>query len=301
MAKKASPSVKGLVFGGGWVASRNLSVIPSESPELMEKGTEHTKLLFYAKEKWTHHKVAWGSTAVTGRIEPELEALVLGVDGEVLRAQTTGFSEESVEGAAKLPGPMRDIRFIGKKAFAVGMGRTAFRREKPGQWPRIDEKLRSKKGEIRGLNSVDGFSENDVIAVGLEGEIWHYDGKAWESVDSPTNVALQRVLCVAPKQVFIAGMAGTILRRNGERFEAVEQDAATENLYGLAWFKGRLYIAGKKLYRLEGDDVQEVDIGLGEGVTFGQLDANDGVLWSFGPKHLAFTADGDKWTQVMCT
>lgn len=301
MAKKAPVSAKGLTFGGGWISTRERIIIPSESPELMEEGTAHTKVLIYRKGQWSHHKLAWASTAITGRNDPALEVLVLGVDGEVLRGEAANLSEEAVDSPAKLPGPMRDIRVVGKHAFAVGMGRSAFRRDRPGQWTRVDADLRSKKGDIKGLNSVDGFSESDVYAAGLEGEIWHFDGKAWDAMDSPTNVALQRVLCVDPRQVFIVGMAATLLHLRGGRFEAMEHDVAKENFYGMSWFKGRLYVAGRKLYRLEDDGLTEVDLGLGDGFTCGQLDSNDGVIWSFGARHLAYSTDGDRWTQVFVT
>lgn len=301
MAKAAKPSLPGWLFSRGMALQKDLIAVLAEDPKVTRKGGDHSVLYIRKQGKWGHHVVEWGAVAITGVLKPSLEVIVVGVDGDVLRGVQGAFSPEQVDDSPEGPaevGHLRDARFIGKKVFAVGMARQAYRREAPGKWTRIDSGLRSAAGEIAGLEGVDGFSENDVYAVGLDGEIWHFDGKKWESLDSPTNVALNRVRCVPPDRVFACGAAGTLLQGKKKVFEVVEQDEMTDNLYGLEWFEGTLYIASnQELYALRKDDVETVSHGLGDGFTFGDLHADEDLLWSTGAKHLASTQDGKKWIQ----
>jgi hypothetical protein len=118
-------------------------------------------------------------------------------------------------------------------------------------------------------------------------------------MESPTNVALQRVRCVDGHTVYACGAAGVLLRHEEDKVQIVAPSSTEENLYGLEWFRGELYVAGlKSLFILKGDDLVPVNVKFGKGVTFGDLHAADGALWSFGARHLLRTDDGVRWTQV---
>ncbi len=260
-------------------------------------------MLQYKGGNWVHRNVGWGAVAVTAVTKPNVEVIAVGAEGAILRGVPTGFSEEHIDPSKSGPefnGQIRDARFIGSKVVAVGMSRQAYRREQAGQWVHIDQGMAAKPSDMVGLNGVDGFGPNDLYAVGLKGEIWCYDGKGWYQQESPTNVALHRVRCVAAKKVVYAcGAAGTVLRGTVDGFEAIAQEGTSDNLYGLEWFEGKLYLAGlKALYVLDEDALEPVDVGLGGGVTFGDLHVNDGVMWSVGARHLLYTEDGTTWTQV---
>ena len=95
------------------------------------------------------------------------------------------------------------------------------------------------------------------------------------------------------------GAGGTLLRGSADGFEVIAQGSTSANLYGLEWFEGKLYVAAlTALYVLEDDALQTVDAGLGDGVTFGDLHTNDGVMWSVGARHILTTEDGSSWTQL---
>jgi hypothetical protein len=177
------------------------------------------------------------------------------------------------------------------------MGRQAYVRD-DGGWRCIDQAIREQSPQPIGLEAVDGTSERDVYAVGLEGEIFRYDGARFRKLDSPTNIALRDVRTVDRDRVFVCGTAGILLRGAGDHFEAVDHRSTNENLYALEWFRERLYVASlKAVYRLDGDALVPVDLGIPE-LTAGSLHAADGVLWSCGASHLAYTTDGVTWTPV---
>jgi ligand-binding sensor domain-containing protein len=155
---------------------------------------------------------------------------------------------------------------------------------------------------LRGFNAINGISEKNIYAAGLKGEIWHFNGSTWKALQSPTEKSLNEICCVDTSKLFIAGQDGVLLKGDGGQFKILPQINANGDIYGLEWFKEALYVSTKNgIYRLDNDKLQPVDLKLGKGWTTKYLHANDGVLWTFGPKHLAYTEDGDQWTQVFCT
>lgn len=299
--KKAKPSAPNLLFSRAWIGRRDLVwVLAQDDPP----SGDTSRFLQYKAGKWTHLVFRWGGVALTATVKPSLDLIIVGADGQVLHGMPTGYSDEHLDRSKSGPefnGQIRDARFIGPRVIAVGMSRQVYRREQTGQWAHIDQGVVAKPRDMVGFNAVDGFGPNDVYAVGLKGEIWHYDGKNWRQEESPTNIALQRVRCFSGKKggIYACGAGGTLLRGSPDGFEVIAQGSTSDNLYGLEWFEGKLYVAGlTALYVLENDALQPVDVGLGDGVTFGDLHANDGVMWSVGARHILTTEDGSSWTQL---
>jgi photosystem II stability/assembly factor-like uncharacterized protein len=178
---------------------------------------------------------------MTAAVSPGVEVIMLGPNGDVVRGQPTGFTNEHVDRSKSGPefnGPMRDARFIGDKVVAVGMSRQVYRREQPGKWVHIDQGVLAKPRDMVGFEAVDGFAQDDIYAAGLKGEIWHYDGKNWRQEKSPTDWAISRLRCVAPDMIYACGAGGALIRGQKGRFDLIQQKTTKDNLYGLEWFKG---------------------------------------------------------------
>lgn len=149
-----------------------------------------------------------------------------------------------------------------------------------------------------GLNDVDGFSESEVYAAGLKGEIWRYDGTRWTAVHSPTNVQINAVRRCG-ELIYMVGVAGVVLRGRHENFEVVDTESNRSNLDGVEMLADTIYVASqRKLYRMREDSLEEIDTGLGGTITTGSLHSADGVLWSVGARHLLTTEDGMNWKQM---
>ncbi len=289
------------VFSSVGVARRDLAYVlahPAE-PDALDEDDPLSYLLQRTGKEWDALPIDWEAPILAIEREP-LVVNAIGIGGEVLRLAGGNVSGEYVDPDPDAPealGWLRGARAIGPCVFTVGMGRQVYVRE-GGGWRCIDQAIRQQGPQPVGFEAVDGTSERDVYAVGLEGEIFRYDGARFRKLDSPTNIALRDVRAVARDRVFVCGTAGILLRGAGDHFEAVDHRSTEENLYALEWFREQLYVATlKAVYRLDGDALVPVDLGIPD-LTAGSLHAADGVLWSCGARHLASTTDGMTWTPV---
>lgn len=105
---------------------------------------------------------------------------------------------------------MREIRAIGQHAYAVGMGRAVYRCEGVANWRRVDNGVSAdlQLDSDSGFNPIDGFNEQDIYAVGWNGEIWHYFESQWKKRKNLTDLALQRVICAPDGFVYIVDSEG---------------------------------------------------------------------------------------------
>lgn len=305
MAKRAKPSAPDLTFSGGLVVNKDRIWVLSQNDEVTKEGVEHTKFLQLKNGTWSHNIVEWPAVAIAAVPKPDLQCILIGTDGQVARFTPSGPSTENVDSSPDGPearGQLRDAKYIGGRVYCVGMSRQAYRRNSNGSWARIDGGLLAPAKSIKGLNAVDGLSEDDIYAVGVDGEIWHYSKSGWSQLESPTNLALHAVRCFSKKVVYACGAGGIILQGNHQAFEVVEQDSVKENLYSVEVFRKKIYLASlRNLYELDGESVKQLDVGNGVGLTFNDLRSAEGVMWSIGAKHLLQTSDGKTWDQVFVT
>lgn len=254
--------------------------------------------------KWIQKSLRWAAVGVCGRTDPAVELFIVGVDGECLVGNPGGFTEEQIDPGAARPariGILRDARLIGGVAHAAGMARQVYRRAAPNAWQLISEPIVSARVANCGFNSIDGLSPERLIAVGLNGEIWRCDGACWVALDSPTNVALNRIRQVDERVAFGCGQAGTLLEVADRTVRLLADGDTRQNLHGLAWFHERLYTASATtLFVLDHGRLQAVDMGLGDSLSTGYLETDGQALWSVGAHHLARSLDGSRWDLVQC-
>lgn len=244
---------------------------------------------------------------VTENGKPNL--LLMGINGAVLRRAGGEFEPEIIDESEAGPqniGDLREIRTIKGKAYVVGMGRTAYRCDGPQRWTQLDQGLREEEdGEDVGLNSIDGVSEQEIHAVGWGGEIWSFNGKRWSQLDSPTNLALYRVRYGMDGVIYACGQEGSLIHSDRDGWRSVEHGETEDDFWGMAWFKGRLYLSTLKgLYSYSNGRLTPVRIRserrivTTEGDSYCRLDSNNEVLWSLGKKMAMFSFDGLNWTET---
>ena len=301
-------------FGAVAVATEEKVFLVGQNEDFVEQDPDDDPVSYVLRwdGEWSSKPVPTVATSVCHLVEPEPTALFLGQNGVVIRlSPSIAFVPELIDDSAEGPqhwGDMREIRTISGAAYACGMGRTVYRNAGTGMWDRLDKGIRLASGDDAdlGLNSIHGFSHDDLYAVGWDGEIWRRDVKGWVACVSSTNLAMFRVVCASAGEVFACGQEGLILRGRGSTWAEMHLPDSDADVTGATEFQGAMYFATTEaLYRLDDAGLAAVDVTGGRkkiktkpGESFGALDSSNDVIWSVGPKMAIYSTDGRVWTET---
>lgn len=299
---------KGESITTGVVIKKNVGCVCTTVDQLVAENVPFSLIYTINQGKFGIMDVDWLACSATICHYPEKRFLALSQkSGEVLRIGGGETATENFsycrEGFKRKPGIMREIRGVGKGcAYAVGTGRQAYRREGNGIWKSIDEwsQMDSKELVKFSFESIDGFNEEDIYVVGWEGEIWHYNGKKFRKIDSPTSLSLHRVKCADDGKVYISGKNGILLRGREDKWELIEHNKIKDDIWGIEWFYGTIYVSTTyMIYQLKGDELETIDYKDGDipGTCY-HLSAVDEVMWSIGPNDI-IEFDGRKWLRIV--
>lgn len=295
-------------FRSIYVENKNSVVLVAGHDESTEK-RKPLSMGFRWNGQWESVSVPFIATSICAVEKPRPDVLIMGINGWVLRWGTNGISEETIDDSNNGPqnyGDLTEIRIIGDRAYVVGMCRTVYQCDGINNWTRIGQGVRTSEDDNTdaGFTSIDGFNESEIYAVGWDGEIWHYDGKKWDQIESPTNLILFRVVCGKDGKVYACGQEGVLLSGRGKAWKIIEQEETREKFRGATWFKEALYLSTTKgIYSLQGDYLKPVNIQSSQKLNFRKrtsfyrLDSNDEILWSAGRKMLLYTYDGVNWIE----
>jgi hypothetical protein len=290
----------------GVVRYRDLGYIVCTMDKFVEEDLPHSRIFSRDAGQWGGWTTEWTACSATVCAAPAERFLALGVEGETW---VVGGGQASQEPAVQdrqhgpvTRGPLREIRgIVGGHAYAVGTCRQAYRRQAPGRWRCIDQTAQTPVEDIAetSFESIDGFSEQEIYAVGWEGEIWQYDGAAWAQRESPTNLALYKVRCAGDGFAYACGQNGLLLRGRGDRWAVIDHGVTEEDLWGMEWYAGKLFVSSTHyVYELDGGALSLTDFGDEAPDTCYHLSAADGIMWSIGAKDV-MEFDGTDWSRVL--
>lgn len=261
--------------------------------------------------QWYHHDVNTSvvsvcvkkATASDGR-----RLCALSKQGEVeLYSNIDGSSiVEQIDGAGLINGTrgyLQAIREIGASLFACGVNNQVYRREGDGTWTLLNGpglELRTTLEDVTLLNSIDGTSESDIYTCGLNGQLYHFDGRKWIQVTLPTDENLNCVRCVSTDEVWVCGKNGALLVGNAASgFKDVSSIDDNQTFWSLTKFRGIVYVSSLEagLFAYDGTGIYEVNTGFSSGLWVYELDSVPETLWSFSPKEIA-CFDGLEWKRV---
>jgi hypothetical protein len=297
------PETTPLFFNDGFVFDEDYVSVASQmdaySDSAVSRVTVIRDLTSKRTPEWVYVDFEDAATSVTGVVEAGnvRRSYLMGMYGKVLvlgggQARTEDVPYEGEHGR------LLRIRAVGKTLFICGMTGQLLARQR-GSWRRIDGGLLGTGG--LDFEDIDGTSPADLYAVGVEGIIWHFDGKRWRDLKSPTNQRLSNVRCVSKDEIYICGNSGILMRGSARSgWQLLAQDALNDNLWGLTIFGGKPYVASTGgIHFYDGKDLRQVDFGDLKLKSFNRLDACNSSLWSFGIKQIAWF-DGHRWREVVC-
>lgn len=280
-------------FIRGAARKHDLVYILSKGKALLGRDIAHTSAIGIYQGRWVDAEdTDWDSTAVAVAKKPSERLVFVGEDGDVCTYVGGTSTREGITPAPKL---IRNARTVVGYVYACGMLRQVYKRVGEGEWQNISASS-PKSGEKVGFEAIDGYSGNELYAVGWNGEIWEFNGAKWTNRPSPTNVILTAVCCAGDGVVYVAGQQGVMIKGRHDRWEIIEWENNVDvNIWDLCWFKKKLYVATiTNLYTLEGNDLQEEDFGDLGAPTCYSLTQAEGVMWSIG-KEDVLSFDGTTW------
>jgi hypothetical protein len=197
-------------------------------------------------------------------------------------------------------GYLMDICCVDGCLYACGIQNIVYRESK-GTWSRMDTGIFSPLGEQvdRSLESIDGFSADDIYAVGDEGAIWHWDGTAWIRLESLTNLPFYSVLCASSGDVYIGGSNGLLFKGSASSGwgELTDHALTTDVIEDMAEFQGHVYLcATEDLLRTDGATLDVVDVPVEGEKAFYAIDAVEDGLWVVGDE-CVLQFDGTTWVR----
>lgn len=294
----AQLDLKNLVIRNAGLRTRDTGYVLACEPKKQDLGIAHTIAFAWIAGQLVRDELPFNAHAVCFTPAPAESIVVLSEGGHYRiltpHNELTG-NIHTAAGAAERFGGFRSLTTIANRAYAVGLEGMVYRLDDNAQWTRIDMGL----PDTFDIEAIDGFSASDLYAVGYQGQVWHFDGKAWTVCRVPTRCNLNSVLCAPSGQVFACGRDGALLRREKNRWQVLPQNHLDSTLWSLAWHGNQLYASSLRgIYRLVGDSLKSVDWGNMPKPTSYRLSAAAGVLWSIGERDiLAF--NGRQWTRVV--
>lgn len=261
-----------------------------------------TRMLFYNGEKVVgEHTVNTRIMSVDASLK-EIKIASADKFGSVVISGGDSVEFEFIDGPGTGKGKfgyLTRLKFIGAELYACGDLCQVYKRSSRG-WTAIDEAIRvhDKKSVGQALNDMDGFSPDEIYAVGDRGRIFCLGDGKWQIVDSLTNVSLEKVTCHEDGFVYIAGNNGTLIRGRKDQWElwaSLEDEGGSDRLWGLNFFQDELYCCtANTLYKIVDRNFKKVDIPIPQEGSYFDIIRGMDCLWIFSVNQL-LSFDGSEW------
>ncbi len=294
-----SPNLDIFSLRTGVLVSPEKAVLLAAEDELAEEDAAHTYIFQWSRNRdWQGMAVPWTAISVGALGTPNNLTIAIG-DSQFIAWGGGNKFEGQILPPKTRRGPCRAIKQIAGHLYTVGMGGLVYRcNNTVHNWVEVGIHIPT---EVN-FESISGYSEEEIYAVGWKGEMWVYDGSAWSQINTPTNVILTNVCCAGDGYVYCCGQQGILIRGRKDSWRVIEQDATRQDFWDVHWFDNKLWISTITfLYNLDLDDNDALNL-----VKFTDdipsscyhLTSSPGVLWSIGAKDvMAF--DGKAWKRIL--
>jgi hypothetical protein len=284
----------------------NIGAFAMVNNGLSSQQIEHTVPVIYANGEWGTPDVdelKFTTVSMAMTFNPIRQAVYLGLHGNIFFVGSGDEHEEVIESITCSPsqiGMMRALKEIDGELYATGMRRQVYKRLEPNHWEHVGKQITTTDpvSLVTSFEAIDGFSRDDLYAVGRLGEIWHYDGKQWERLPSPTNVILTGVHCASDGFVYICGRTGVVLKGRGSRWQAVDNSVTKADFWSVTSFNKRIFLSTMfEVLELTDKGLEIVNFGKDRPGSFFHLSVGPDSMWSVGAKDV-MTFDGKQWTRI---
>ncbi|MCY1291642.1 hypothetical protein D9M70_408390 [compost metagenome] len=208
--------------------------------------------------------------------------------------------EENIR--TQIRGGVFKLKTISDILYATGGGRTIGFRENKNQWHWYNKNIpltERDKSESPGFRDLDGFSKDDMYAVGGDGDVWQLNGTIWRRADFPSNLFLETVCCGADGRVYISGYEGHTFVGRGDAWKKVKSKELISLAFkDMVWYEDRVWCTNDYgVWWIVGDQLVKANIPAFAQISAGHLSARDGVLLLAGFYGAAYLENG-QWHQI---
>jgi hypothetical protein len=274
---------------------RDLVYIAATNDEFTKKEIPHSVFLSVDGGQWqSPGHTQWATAGVCVVKQPSERFVAVSEDGDVF---TYVGGNATAEAISPTPSALAATAAIDGYAYACGMRRQVYLRTGEGQWQSISAPA-PKRGVTAGFEAISGYSQQDIYAVGWEGEIWQRSGGNWLQHDSPVNLILTGVCCAEDGYVYACGQSGTLVKGRNDQWAVIEHEF-TDDFWDIHAFGDRVYVASYSgLFEIKNGSVKPVDFGAEAPRTCHRLTSAEGILWSVGAEDI-YSFDGSAWQKVV--
>ena len=283
----------------GLAWSNNAGYILACNPDIEEK-IPHVKIFQWRSGKLLETWAQFNAHSVCRISLPETGIVFLSSEGFYGIHSSTSHTGNIFDKSHPDPeedryGSFRSVSAIAGKSYAVGLRGMVYRLDDLDVWTRIDDGLSSEFD----VQAIDGFNQNDIYAVGSSGELSHYNGKRWTKYDLPTNMNLTSVKCAGDGVVYLVGHDGVMIRGRRDSWSVIHHEETMDDLWDVEWFDNKLYVSTMtNVYRLQGDNLRQLDFKDNPPKSCYHLSTADGVIWSIG-EYDVLSFDGKRWIRII--
>ncbi len=145
---------------------------------------------------------------------------------------------------------IHNLTKVGDQIYGIGYNREVLKRIGPDKWESISSEIKDSDAKGQGFFDLDGFSTDDLYAVGGNSDIWHFNGQRWRPLDVSNNFLPTAVCCAEDGYVYIAGAWGMIARGRDDTWETYCPDPTISKFTAVVSYQGRIFFGSESSVRV---------------------------------------------------
>lgn len=154
---------------------------------------------------------------------------------------------------------IHNLAKVGDQIYGVGYNREVLKRIGPDKWECISSEIKDSDAKGQGFDDLDGFSTDDLYAVGGNSDIWHFNGQRWRPLDVSNNFLPTAVCCAEDGYVYIAGAWGMIARGRDDTWETYCPDPTISKFTAVVSYQGRIFFGSESSVRVLDHNVPNLE------------------------------------------
>lgn len=199
-----------------------------------------------------------------------------------------------------LRGGISRLRTIDGRVFGCGGDRTVICRLEKNSWHYYTEIPGSDNFLAPiGFKDIDGFSANDIYAVGGKGDVWQFNGNRWKRVSFPSDIDLHSLCCARDGSVYIGAESGNVFKGRDENWSMIAEGNLALPFQDMVWHNDMVWCTSDYgLWNIQNDRIISAHVPAGIKVCAGHVSVGDGVMLLAGTSGAALH-DGKIWHRIV--